>query len=219
MSRKNLKNKIMEITENNTVTDIDGNTYNVVQIGKQLWTAENLNVSKYRNGDEIPEVTDINEWRSLTTGAWCHYENKDENGTTYGKLYNWFAVNDPRGLAPEGFHIPSNNEWNTFTKSIGGIDLNNIIKIAGGKIKEKGYNHWTKPNKDASNESGFSGLPGGIRDQDGIFNGKGLNATWWSSSEVDTDHAWYKNVSYNYDFLSSIDTFKARGFSVRCLKD
>ena len=86
----------MEITENNTITDIDGNTYNVVQIGKQLWTAENLNVSKYRNGDEIPQVQDAEEWAHLETGAWCYYENKDNNGITYSKLYNWYAVNDPR---------------------------------------------------------------------------------------------------------------------------
>jgi uncharacterized protein (TIGR02145 family) len=207
------------LMENNLVKDIDGNTYNVVKIGKQVWTIENLNVSKYRNGDVIPQVQDKVEWATLKTGAWCYYENKDENGTTYGKLYNWFAVNDPRGLAPEGFQIPSNKDWSTLTKNIGGEELYNKVLIAGGKMKEKGNTHWEKPNKGASNASGFTGLPGGIRDQDGMFVGKGLNATWWSSSEENTDNAWYRNVSQNYDHLGFSDIFKARGFSVRCLKD
>jgi uncharacterized protein (TIGR02145 family) len=100
----------MEITENNSITDIDGNTYNLVQIGKQLWFAENLNVSKYRNGDEIPEVQDKTEWAALTIGAWCYLDNNPDNGAKFGKLYNWHAINDPRGLAPEGFHIPTDKD-------------------------------------------------------------------------------------------------------------
>jgi uncharacterized protein (TIGR02145 family) len=121
------------------VTDIDGNSYNLVEIDTQLWISKNLNVSKYRNGDEIPQVQDASEWAALTTGAWCYYENKEENGTTYGKLYNWYAVNDPRGLAPEGFHIPSDEEWNDLIENLGGEN------VAGGKMKEKGKVHWDEP--------------------------------------------------------------------------
>lgn len=211
----------MENTDIKNIIDIDGNTYNLVQIKKQIWTKENLNVSKYRNGDEIPFVQDNLEWGTLTTGAWCYYENKDENGTTYGKLYNWFAVNDPRGLAPEGFHIPSNEEWSIFTKNIGGQDLNDTILIAGGKMKEKGNKHWQKPNKDASNDSGFTGIPGGIRNLEGRFIKIGLGANWWSSSEENEDitRAWFRSLTYNYGSSGSGTANKVMGYSVRCIKD
>jgi uncharacterized protein (TIGR02145 family) len=207
------------LMENNLVKDIDGNTYNVVKIGKQVWTIENLNVSKYRNGDVIPQVQDKGEWATLKTGAWCYYENKDENGTTYGKLYNWFAVNDPRGLAPEGFHIPSDKEWKTLTTNLGGKEINNLIPLAGGKMKEKGKMNWEKPNKGATNSSGFTGLPAGNRNIEGMFISKGLNAFWWSSSEVDSNNAWFRRLSYNYDYVVFSDTFKTQGFSIRCIKD
>lgn len=200
--------------KNTTVTDIDGNSYNLVEIDTQLWISKNLNVSKYRNGDEIPHVQDEAEWAALTTGAWCYYENKEENGTTYGKLYNWYAVNDPRGLAPEGFHIPSVEEWNYLTEYLGGE------KVAGGKMKEEGTTHWDKPNKNATNTSCFTALPGGYRFRNGLFYSIGKSGYWWSSSKEDTDRAWnlwmandesYVVVNYNNLF--------ANGFSVRCLKD
>jgi hypothetical protein len=112
-----------QIIFNSSVTDVDGNVYGAVKIGNQVWTKENLNVSKYRNGDIIPQVTNQTEWSNLTTGAWCYYENSTANGTTYGKLYNWYAVNDPRGLAPQGWHVSSNDEWTVLTTFLGGKAL------------------------------------------------------------------------------------------------
>jgi uncharacterized protein (TIGR02145 family) len=194
------------------VPDIDGDSYNGVQIGTQFWTTKNLNISKYRNGDEIPQVQDAAEWAVLTTGAWCYYENKEENGITYGKLYNWFAVNDPRGLAPEGFHIPSDEEWNCLTEYLGGEN------VAGGKMKEKGKVHWAEPNKKANNTSGFTGLPGGECNYNGTFWCLGEIGWWWSSSDDETEGM---SINLNSDNgIAQVYYFdKTSGFSVRCLKD
>ena len=144
-------------TDSNTVSDVDGNVYQTVTICNQTWTKSNLNVSKYRNGDFIPQVTDPTAWANLTTGAWCYYNDDPANGAVYGKLYNWHAVNDPRGLAPQGWHIPSDIELTTLTNCLGGES------IAGGQMKESGFAHWLSPNTDATNSSGFTGLPGGSR--------------------------------------------------------
>ena len=157
------------------VTDYDGNTYKTVKIGKQIWMAENLNVSHYRNGDIIPEVKNPDEWSKLTTGAWCYYENDSENGKTYGKLYNWFAVNDPRGLAPEGWHIPTDAEWTHLTEYLGGKEIEKTyqgiyyweIADVGGKLKATTL--WKSPNEGATNSSGFTAFPGGYRYDDGDF--------------------------------------------------
>ena len=134
-----------------------------VKIGNQKWTTKNLEVTKYRNGDEIPYVEDATEWAKLTTGAWCYYQNKTSNGTIYGKLYNLFAVMDKRGLAPQGFHIPTDAEWTILSDFLGGTD------IAGGKLKEKGIVHWKSPNTGATNSSGFTAVPGGYRYSGGNF--------------------------------------------------
>jgi len=179
------------------ITDIDGNTYKTVVIGKQGWMAENLNVSKYRNSDPIPQVQDEDEWAELTTGAWCYYENETENGKIYGKLYNWYAVNDPRSLAPKGWHIPNIDEWGILIDYLGGED------VIGGKMKESGTTHWNSPNTDATNESGFTALPGGSRDSlDGIFNHIGYYGLWWSSTESYTLHAYYRRLAYQTIYVN-----------------
>ena len=203
----------MAKTENNSVKDIDGNTYNLVQIGTQIWTTENLTVSKYRNGDAIPQVQDAAKWDALKTGAWCYYENNPKYGAIYGKLYNWYAVNDPRGLAPDGFHIPSENEWTILIKFLGGK------KVAGGTMKEKGTKHWLSTNKDITNAVGFKGLPAGIRHCSGPFFSIGDAANFWSSTLADRRDAWYH-------YLQKVDNCAGReyedvtsGFSVRCIKD
>ena len=201
----------MEITDNNTVTDIDGNTYNVVQIGAQLWTTENLTVSKYRNGDEIPQVNNYDEWNNLTTGAWCYYENSITNGAIYGKLYNWYALNDPRGLAPEGFKIPSDEEWNILINFLGGKD------VAGGKMKPKGKKIWKNPNKDASNSSGFTGLPGGGRYNYDQYLGYGGN--WWTSTENSIEEAIEKKLATDNSAIHNSKREKCFGISVRCIKE
>ena len=205
----------MEITENNSITDIDGNTYNLVQIGKQLWTAENLNVSKYRNGDEIPEVQDKTEWAALTTGAWCYLDNNPDNGAIYGKLYNQHAINDPRGLAPEGFHIPTDKEWTELTDCLGGADSG-----AGEKMKQIGTDQWKSNNIKATNSSGFTAQPGSSRFWNGSFTEIGYQGNWWSSSEKDINSAFFRSiVGSNYYKVQSNSFDKAFGFSVRCIKD
>jgi uncharacterized protein (TIGR02145 family) len=195
------------------VTDVDGNTYLPVTICNQTWTKKNLNVSHYRNGDEIPQVTDPTQWSNLTTGAWCYYDNDALNGPLYGKLYNWYAVNDPRGLAPQGWHIPTNIEWTTLSTCLGGE------AIAGGKMKEIGSSHWSAPNIGATNESGFMALPGGYRYNYGASYSIGFNSYWWSSTEFDSSNSWLRTINYNNIYLSAGNHLKQFGFSVRCIKD
>ncbi len=184
-----------------------------VQIGNQTWTLKNLDVSTYRNGDPIPQVQDNTAWTNLTTGAWCYYLNNTANGTNYGKLYNWYAVNDLRGLAPNGYHIPTDAEWTTLTTYLGGSTL------AGGKMKEAGSSHWLSPNTGATNSSGFKGLPGGFRYSIGGFSFIGSYGKWWGSSEDNANYAWCRVL---YNGLGNVDrngNDKHYGLSVRCLRD
>ena len=165
---------------------------NEIKIGDQTWTTKNLDVDTYRNGDAIPQVQDTSAWANLTTGAWCYYENETANCTTYGKLYNWFAVNDPRGLAPKGYHIPSDAEWTILTDNLG----------AKAGTKMKSTSGWEN-NGNGTNKSGFAGLPGGYRTNVGYFYYIGANGYWWSSSEIDTDYAWCRYLNYSYGDVTS----------------
>jgi len=192
------------------VTDKDGNSYKTVTIGNQIWTAENFTVEHYRNGDAIPQEQDADKWSKLTTGAWCVYENNNANGTTYGKLYNWHAVNDPRGLAPEGWHVASDAEWTKL------IDVYGGEKTAGKKLKST--IGWLE-NTIATNESGFTGIPGGMRNYDGFFYDINKFGCFWSSSESSNVFAWYHFLIYNYPDVACFDGEKGRGMSVRCVKD
>jgi uncharacterized protein (TIGR02145 family) len=182
-------------------------------IGTQTWSLKNLDIATYRNGDPIPEVQDKTAWANLTTGAWCYYENITANGTTYGKLYNWYAVNDTRGLAPNSYHIPTDAEWTLLTDYLGGVS------IAGGKMKETATSHWLSPNTNATNSSGFTGLPGGYRSSNGSFSNVGAYGYWWSSSELSTFNAWYRSLSNNNGNVYRNEANKRNGFSVRCIKD
>lgn len=184
---------------------------NEVQIGTQVWMTKNLNVSRYRNGDLIPQVTNPNQWSNLTTGAWCYYANNTEIGTTYGKLYNWYAVNDPRGLAPQGWHVPSDAEWSILTTFLGGLGL------AGGKLKAT--TGWNSPNTAATNSSRFTGFPGGSRNSSGTFDQIGYSGVWWSSSELDITYAWYRYLYYYDGVATRASSYKTFGLSVRCIKD
>jgi uncharacterized protein (TIGR02145 family) len=190
-----------------------------VTICTQTWMLKNLNVSTYRNGDPIPQVADPTAWTELTTGAWCYYENNNSNGSVYGKLYNWYAVNDPRGLAPTGWHIPTDAEWTALSNCLGGES------VAGGKMKSTGTLEastglWYDPNMSADNSSGFTGLPGGSRSWDlGGFDGIGYTGFFWSSSGVNTEGAWYRNLNYNIGNLERGGGFNQFGFYVRCIKD
>ena len=183
-----------------------------VVIGTQQWMEKNLDVMTYRDGTVIPEVTGDAAWAALTTGAWCWYSNSAANGAIYGKLYNWYAVNDPRGLAPQGWHIPTDAEWTTLSTLLGG-------DAAGGKMKSTGTTIWTTPNTSATNESGFAGLPGGRRGNDGSFYSVGYYGFWWSATEDDSTYAWYRYLSYDAGSLTRYVNYKKSGFSVRCLRD
>jgi uncharacterized protein (TIGR02145 family) len=193
------------------VTDYDGNVYKTVKIGTQEWMSENLNVSHYRNGDPIPEVQNSIEWSKVTTGAWCYYENNPENGIIYGKLYHYYAVNDPRCLAPEGWHVPTDAEWQTLVDFLGGY------KIAGGKLKAKTL--WESPNEGATNESGFTAFPGGERLNNGDDDNIGSSGTFWSSSEYDFVEAWSRNLALKNPEVFRVPYHKRIGLSVRCVRD
>ncbi|MBM3451578.1 MAG: hypothetical protein FJX84_00395 [Bacteroidetes bacterium] len=183
-----------------------------VTIGTQVWMTKNLDVATFRNGDPIPQAKTNEEWEKAATEgkpAWCYYDNDTANGAKYGKLYNWYAVNDSRGLAPVGYHIPSDEEWHILTDSLGG-------EAAGTKMKSK--SGWAE-NGNGTNSSGFSGLPGGFRYSLGNFFFMGFYGYWWSSTEYITYYAWYRYLSYDHGRVSRDDSDKGKGFSVRCLRD
>ena len=188
-----------------------------VTIGKQVWMTQNLNVDKFRNGDPIPEAKTDEEWKKAGENgepAWCYYNNNPDNGDRYGKLYNWYAVNDSRGLAPEGWKIPSDEDWSRLTDFLGGES------VAGTKMKST--NFWADfygESGNGTNESGFSGLPGGARDSDGTFSYVGKLGNWWSSTEYNTTNAWDRSLSYSCGNVLRFDNYKESGFSVRCLRD
>ncbi len=196
-----------------SITDVDGNSYATVQIGTQCWTQSNLTVSKYRNGDNITNITDNTQWsqtNTSSTGAWCNYNNDANNGTTYGKLYNWYAVNDSRGLCPTGWHVPSDAEWTTLANHLGGSS------VAGGAMKSTtGWNN----NGNGTNSSGFTALPGGYRDSGGGFNFLGNFGGWWSSSVAVSGSAWYRVLTYDYANADRNYVSHRSGFSVRCARD
>ncbi|MFA4907308.1 MAG: FISUMP domain-containing protein [archaeon] len=196
-----------------TVTDIDGNMYRTVRIGSQWWMAENLKVTHYQNGDALPNVTDNAAWFWLNSGAYCNYGNNATNSDTYGRLYNWYAVHDYRNIAPIGWHVPSDVEWQIMVNYFLGGD-----EVAGGKLKEIGTTHWNSPNYGATNESGFSALPGGERDLGGSYYYIGENGYWWSFTEDDKNCASQIALYYSSSFIWYWSDFKQDGFSVRCVK-
>ena len=196
-----------------TVTDIDGNVYHTVIIGTQVWMVENLKTTKYRDGTSIPNVTDGTAWYNLTTGAYCDYANTPTNSAIYGKLYNWYAATDAHNIAPTGWHVPTDAEWSTLTTYLGGES------VAGGKLKEIGTTHWASPNTGATNETGFTALPGGYRYDGGTFDGIGDVGYWWSATEDDAASAWYRVVYYSSSDVGRDDYDKELGFSVRCVRD
>ena len=202
-------------TTTTTTTALPG-----VLIGTQRWALTNLDVTTYRDGTPIPQVTDPTAWAGLTTGAWCYYNNDPANGAVYGKLYNWYAVNNTinGGLAPVGQHIPIDTEFTTLTTFLGGEG------VAGGKMKstgnfQAGTGLWYDPNIGATNESGFTGLPGCFRYLSGGFSNSNYDGLWWSSSQSSTTNAWFLDLYY-YDDNANRNAYNKRGgFSVRCIID
>ena len=195
------------------VVDFDGNGYDTIHIGTQVWMKQNLKTTHYKNGTIIPNVTSSSTWSGLSTGARCYYNNDSLTyANTYGALYNWYAVNTGN-LCPTGWHVPSDVEWTTLTTYLGGES------IAGGKLKEAGFLHWNSPNTGATNETGFTALPGGFRDFSGAYYDIGYSGNWWSSTEYDTASTWYRDMNYYYGNVYRDSFNKTSGFSVRCLRD
>jgi len=198
-----------------TMTDQDGNTCRTIQIGTQVWMAENLKVTSYRNGDLIGttdpatknisgEATPEYQWPGLGDAS---------KVATYGRLYTWFAVSDSRNIAPPGWHVASYEEWTILRDYLGGDS------VAGGKLKETGTTHWISPNTGATNESGFTALPGGLRDPGGLFYTTNQPGNWWTSTESIAPNVWHAYTSGVASYLLLISSNKAVGYSVRCVKD
>jgi uncharacterized protein (TIGR02145 family) len=193
--------------------DIDGNVYNSVTIGTQVWLKENLKTTKFNNGQEILPVPDKTDWENLTTPGYCWYNNDAVTyKSTYGALYNWFAVNNGN-LCPSGWHLPTDLEWTALTNSLGGEN------IAGGKLKEEGTGHWSSPNTGATNETKFTALPGGCRNYAGGFIVLGGWGWWWSSTEASSTLAWVRRMTYNYNWVDRSGYSKNCGMSIRCVKN
>jgi len=211
-----------------TVTDIDGNVYQTIIIGDQEWMMENLKVTHYRNGDPIPHLTNNDDWTSTSSGAYCYYNNSSANGDTYGALYNWYAVNDSRGIAPEGWHVPTDDDWKELEMYLGMTQAqaddtgwrgtNEGSKLAGNSDL---WNNGALENNAEFGTSGFSSLPGGYRSSyygDGTFHHIGNDAHFWSSSEYSSGYAWLRTLLYVYSEVGRYVSYKWCGFSVRCIR-
>jgi uncharacterized protein (TIGR02145 family) len=195
------------------VTDIDGNIYNTVSIGTQVWMASNLVTTKYNDGTSIPFVTDNGSWSGLITPAYCWYNNDATTyKATYGALYNWYTVNTGK-LCPTGWHVPTDAEWTTLSTYLGGES------IAGGALKETGTNHWISPNTGATNTFGFTGLPGEMRNGSGVFDPIGYYGYWWTATQYSAGYALYWYLGYNFTNIFGANGYMRIGFSVRCVKD
>ena len=196
---------------------IQADTISRVDIFTQTWMTYNLDVTNFRNGEEIPEVISAEEWKAAgekQQAAWCYYDNDASNGAKHGKLYNWYAVNDPRALAPEGWHIPTDAEWTTLSRNLGGEEA------AGNKMKStSGWRDLKESRGNGTNQSGFTGLPGGCRHGNGVFSFVGVYGSWWSASEKGETGAWNWNLDGSYSDLNRNPSSKYNGFSVRCVRD
>lgn len=203
------------VTSPGAGVNFNGYTYTSIVLGNgQEWMAENLRTTSYANGDPIQNVTDGAQWSNLTTGAWAHYNNDNQYENPYGKLYNWYTVDDPRNVCPTGWHVPTDAEYTLLTDYLGGEP------VAGGKMKSTGTQYWLTPNAAATNESGFSGLPGGKRSIfSGAFGNIGYSGTWWSSTEETAGSAFYRSLDYSTGDVYRNDDGKVAGLSVRCLRD
>jgi uncharacterized protein (TIGR02145 family) len=204
-------------TKLQSVTDIDGNVYRTVVIGDQHWMAENLKVTKYRNGDNITNITVSSDWGSDTSGAYGVYVSSEIDATTYldsyGRLYNWYAVDNSssRYICPEGWHVPTRTEYDALNTHLG--------TNAGGKLKETGTDHWSSSNTSVTNSSGFTARGNGYRNLSGGYSGiKNYSYTWTSDSTISTK-AWFYYAAYNRTDFSNSNNSKEYGFSVRCLED
>ncbi len=227
---------VLAADEPDTVRDIDGNRYATIVIASgdsgpapQVWMKENLDVTRYRNGDKIVHAGSAEEWQQCNRekkGAWCYYRNDERRGGVYGKLYNWYAVNDPRGLAPEGWHVPSDMEWAMLERHLGMTVMEAYERgyrgkdaDVGGKLKHAESRYWAYPNAGASNESGFSAQPGGYRQHYGTFLNEWYQAYFWTSTGIGNLSALSRSLFSSNSVVSRYNNSKSCGFSVRCIKD
>jgi len=216
------ENKVINVNVIRTVTDFDGNVYRTVKIGNQWWMAENLKTTHYRNGIFIKSMLNDLQWKKATSGARCSYNKDDDNITTYGLLYNWYAVNDTSDLAPEGWRVPTDQDWQELERTLGIDELQLGISYwrgtdQGGKLKESGTTHWTNPNTGATNEYGFNALPGGYRNEDGSYSDMNTNAFFWANAIYNEDHAFYRNLNSTETAIYREKEKLNKGFSVRCV--
>lgn len=184
-----------------------------IKVGSQTWMSKNLDINTFRNGETIPEAKNSLEWELAGKNkkpVWCYYENLSSNNGKLGKLYNWYAVSDPRGLAPEGWHIPSKAEYSELIENLGGQSS------AGVKLKSK--SDW-KDGGNGTNESLFNGYPSGIRSSSGLFANNGVYGYWWSTSEQLQTHVWFLFLSFSGNGAAFLSTTKEDGLPVRCIKD
>lgn len=198
-----------QVTE---LTDVEGNVYSVVTIGSQIWMAENLKVTKMNDESDIPDVTGNVDWSNRTSPAYCWYDNNVTHKNPYGAMYNWYAVSSD-SLCPEGWHVPTDGEWMTLLNYLGGDS------IAGGKLKEEGTANWANPNTGASNETGFTGLPGGRRYFSGAYKYFSNYGYYWSKTETGVQGANCWRMAYNSAEVITEEFPKQAGLSVRCVKD
>lgn len=202
------------------VFDIDGNKYATIKIGQQTWMAENLRTSRYSNGDTIPNCTESYKWRSLTSGAWAHFNNNSSFNLLHGKLYNWYVVNDQRNICPTGWHVPSDEEWSILLNYLGGANT------AGHKLKSRLNGAWAKEyqgqigaGNEPTNESGFSAIASGIRKDDGQFILMTYRASFWSTTQYNSTDAIHREIFWNGDGIGTYNDKKTYGYSFRCIKD
>ncbi|MDB5228685.1 MAG: hypothetical protein JWN78_2878 [Bacteroidota bacterium] len=207
-------------TQSNVVTpyiakDVDGNIYDTVVIGTQTWMVQNLKVMHFRNGEAIANDTGVAVWTALTTPAWCYYKNDSTNNIPYGKLYNWFAVNDPRGLAPEGWHVPSDSEFVTLENYLGGV------AVCGGKMKERDTTHWHSPNVAATDSVGFKAVGAGDMFETCCygFGWKGEFCMWWTTTEINVMTARFHRLTRQDGSIFKSNGGKTYGYSVRCIRN
>lgn len=197
------------------LTDIDGNVYNTARIGDQVWMTQNLKTTRFYDNSKIPQIADNSTWATLSTPGYCWYANDEyTNRPFYGALYNWFAVNTDK-LCPNRWHVPTEKEWVILTYYLGGDS------IASGKLKEVGADHWSSPNAGASNEFGFTALPGGYRTglTAGSFRTKIYYGWWWTATEIDETGARARLMTYDVSEIAAGTGLKKNGYSVRCVKD
>ena len=224
---KNASESINEDIEIGSVTDIDGNNYKTVKIGDQWWMAENLKVTHYRNGDKIQRIFLNNDWSNLLSGAYCEYNcnsenyNNEEYVQEYGRLYNWYVIADNRGIAPEGWHVPTDDDWKIMESYIGleaslldyngwrGINTGNELKsVSGWYDGGNGTDIWD-----------FNAYPGGSRYIDGNFIEIEHGAYFWTATESHPNHAWHRQLRFDFPSIYYNDKNKRRGYSVRCIKN